>query len=626
MIMFRSFLSLFSRLSLFFSFFSFFFLSASFLSSVSAADAKDFLVKVTPETFSLGEPVDLEITVLLEDGETALEYDGDIFITLDHPDDSDYTVPSDGIYVFTPEDQWYKVFSKWLIINVAGEFTLLVEDILWEISGKATVVVSEWDWWASAESATVTITSPSAWTSVSSTEPLSVIGTSSSPNTPVFLLIDDVEQDTQMTTDDTGWYTVYASDLSVWAHTLAVVLKDADGKEMWKSDLLSFDVSDSSDEQEEEIDVPEETTPVPEEEEPLPEPPVEEEAQELLLSYFAQPQWPVAPWDLLTIWAITVESVISVELTIGPSTYSLDQVSPGQFWKELSLQHPWTYAVQVRVLTDKGEKSYSQDPIIIEQPIVQEPVACEGIWDSDNDGQCDDVDACPQDPDNNCKNDDSSIVWIWKIQYEFDPLDLSTAVVSWEPIGDISFYLVRHGTNPAFLDKELVVVDTWVSLTWLEPDSTVYVQVWPADDGWNTIGVPSDPLVVEVGHSAPACVVKGIKVRTEKRWNNYYLVWDKVENAKEYIVYRSDFQVSLLTEMQEIWRTREHSYHYPFDVNAAQNEYAYYAVSALCEWGTPVPLDDIKAIQVGPMTNMFAFVILAFLVYGLGRVYYLTRE
>gem|GEM_PF-1727929 len=105
MIMFRSFLSLFSRLSLFFSFFSFFFLSASFLSSVSAADAKDFLVKVTPETFSLGEPVDLEITVLLEDGETALEYDGDIFITLDHPDDSDYTVPSDGIYVFTPEDQ-----------------------------------------------------------------------------------------------------------------------------------------------------------------------------------------------------------------------------------------------------------------------------------------------------------------------------------------------------------------------------------------------------------------------------------------------------------------------------------------------------------------------------------------
>jgi len=103
------------------------------------------------------------------------------------------------------------------------------------------------------------------------------------------------------------------------------------------------------------------------------------------------------------------------------------------------------------------------------------------------------------------------------------------------------------------------------------------------------------------------------------------LVWDKVDDVKEYIIYRSEFQVSLLTQMQEIARTKDTSYHYPFDRTTKNKEYAYFAVEAICEWGGKAALDDIKKVQVWPVTNMLALIILTILWYGLWRVYYFSR-
>jgi len=58
--------------------------------------------------------------------------------------------------------------------------------------------------------------------------------------------------------------------------------------------------------------------------------------------------------------------------------------------------------------------------------------------------------------------------------------------VFWEPVGSIDYFVVRHGTNAAYLDKEIVVINTGIRLTGLEPETTVYVQIWPADADGNT--------------------------------------------------------------------------------------------------------------------------------------------
>jgi len=121
-------------------------------------------------------------------------------------------------------------------------------------------------------------------------------------------------------------------------------------------------------------------------------------------------------------------------------------------------------------------------------------------------------------------------------------------------------------------------------------------------------------------------VVKGINLRTEKKGDKYYLVWDPVDHAKEYVIYRSDFEVSLLNEMQEIGRTDLTSYPYPFDATAKNFEYAYYAVEAVCDNNIPVAIDEIKKVQVGPTANIIAIMIVVTLLYFLYRVHYYSQR
>jgi hypothetical protein len=92
--------------------------------------------------------------------------------------------------------------------------------------------------------------------------------------------------------------------------------------------------------------------------------------------------------------------------------------------------------------------------------------------------------------------------------------------------------------------------------------------------------------------------VRGIVVGTEKINENYYLTWDEIDNVSEYIVYRSNVPVNTTADMNEVGRTQLPSYPYPFDKFAQNNEYAYYAIEAICDDGSQVSVDTIKKIQV----------------------------
>lgn len=87
-------------------------------------------------------------------------------------------------------------------------------------------------------------------------------------------------------------------------------------------------------------------------------------------------------------------------------------------------------------------------------------------------------------------------------------------------------------------------------------------------------------------------------IETRQINGQYYLSRDAVDNVSEYVVYRSESPVSSTSQMSEVGRTSLPSYPYPFDRYAERNEYAYYAVEALCDDGSVVRVDAVKKVQV----------------------------
>ena len=110
---------------------------------VRAANPDAFIVDVTPSSFDVNQTVDITIKAVTANGDVVKDYQGDVFIEIGGiVDTADYTVPSDGLYTFLPEDQGTKVFSKGLSIKKAGTFTIKVSDIINDtIMGQKTVIV-----------------------------------------------------------------------------------------------------------------------------------------------------------------------------------------------------------------------------------------------------------------------------------------------------------------------------------------------------------------------------------------------------------------------------------------------------------------------------------------------------
>ena len=110
---------------------------------VFAADPEAFYVEVNPSSFSVWESVDMTISAITKDGTTVKDYEWDVFIMVEKLSLNDYSTPSDGIYTFTATDQWVKLFSKWLKINKAWTYKVVVTDIFDTIMWEATIIV--WD-------------------------------------------------------------------------------------------------------------------------------------------------------------------------------------------------------------------------------------------------------------------------------------------------------------------------------------------------------------------------------------------------------------------------------------------------------------------------------------------------
>lgn len=121
----------------------------------------------------------------------------------------------------------------------------------------------------------------------------------------------------------------------------------------------------------------------------------------------------------------------------------------------------------------------------------------------------------------------------------------------------------------------------------------------PLDQSRAPIGTSSEVVQATIGEEI-GCTVVGIVVTTGQIGDKYYLMRSGVTNIEKYIIYRSEFETSDMTQMQKVGETTGTVFEYPFNPTPAsrQYKYAYYLVEGVCKDGTTIKIDNAKKITV----------------------------
>ena len=122
----------------------------------------------------------------------------------------------------------------------------------------------------------------------------------------------------------------------------------------------------------------------------------------------------------------------------------------------------------------------------------------------------------------------------------------------------------------------------------------------------------------------PSCPPQTISTHTEKIWNSYYLIRDKAEGVKKYIIYSSsspDWK-----DKVKVYETSDTSYEYPFDHTSKEDVFMYFWVVWICEDWEEVELTWATKVKVWPAENFFLLMCLTFLIYFWVKLFRHTEE
>ena len=288
-------------------------------------------------------------------------------------------------------------------------------------------------------------------------------------------------------------------------------------------------------------------------------------------------------WDNLIINVKTSDSVTSVKLIFSNwKEYTMDRVWQWLFSKTLTTTFFWEIDISVSLMDNSNEKIYEN------------------------------VDSI------NIKEDIS----IWNIQFTSTGVDWTQVIISWESVWNIAKYQISYGTWRDNLDSSEIVTSSTILIDNLKRDVSYYFQITPMDAESHSSWDPSD--IVEYRSAIQPCVVKWIKVKKEKIWDNYYLVWSPVENAISYEVYRSDW--ADMTDARLVWNLTGTRFQYLFNPDAEKDEYAYYQVQANCPDWTSVIVDKAQKVKVWPVENLLLIIIISLFVYSLYRLNRISED
>lgn len=521
-----------------------------------------FSLTVTPNPVGVNIPADLTIKAVQADGTVVAGYKGTVIIDFLNQDTNTYDMPSDGVYAFTAEDQWIKTFSKWLVVKRSGMFELTAFDITNDaVRWSISLVVWSGPTGDVVEQQLIEIVSPASG-SVVSASALNVIGKSDSKRVPLQFFIDGQKVDLEDETDALGNFSVYLPGVSSWPHTIQAKIVDYQGNIIGVSPMVGITYEAPA-------------------------------TDAYLKSFTVTPDGTVNAGDKVVIAATVQDTVRSIEIRFGDmGLYPLERQSDGTFTKTIIADVPGVQKIDATLIFDGGQRTDYPDRATLNV------VAVDGVS---------------------------------MLKAIADPNNPQRASLSWVQQGNPAGYVVRYGTSPDALSSEAKSISPSTTIDGLQWGTYAF-QVFAVDANGLVVGKGSDIVMLQnVFGSAPTtsdggrCTVVGIKVKTEKIGDQYYLLRDSVPWATEYNIYRSDFVTKSVDEMQKVGTSPIAQFAYPFDASASHDQYAYYAVTATCADGTTLQVDNIKKVHVWPVSDMLTMILICLFCYSLYRLYRMAR-
>ena len=99
-----------------------------------------------------------------------------------------------------------------------------------------------------------------------------------------------------------------------------------------------------------------------------------------------------------------------------------------------------------------------------------------------------------------------------------------------------------------------------------------------------------------------------------------------VNNIEKYVIYRSAFETSDITNMQKIGETTGAMFEYPFNKLSKKEVYAYYLIEGICKDGTTLKIDSVKKIVVGPAENILLVILISLFGYTIYKLYGFSKN
>lgn len=292
----------------------------------------------------------------------------------------------------------------------------------------------------------------------------------------------------------------------------------------------------------------------------------------------------VKQWDRLVFSVDVSQDVSSVELLIWSNlTFPMDRDWISRFLKDVVVQNIWEFSISLRMNIQWNTRLY-QDVSMI----------------------------------NVLENNSVGL-----IKFYLDALDNDVINLEWNVIWNANRFLVQYWLNQDNLNNQEYVNSTGIKIENLDFDDVYYFQVSPVNNQNQVIWNSSDIVQVDPGtlNRNVSCMVEGIDLKTEEIDWAYYFVWEEIENVDKYIIYRSDSITESINDMQKVWETEMTRFEYPFDPDSLNEEFAYYAVVALCSNWQEIILDDIKRVQVWPYDTMLLALLIALLAFFSYKIY-----
>ena len=217
---------------------------------------------------------------------------------------------------------------------------------------------------------------------------------------------------------------------------------------------------------------------------------------------------------------------------------------------------------------------------------------------------------------------------IGKVRIFWDSVYKNKVNLTWDvEWSDAARYTVLFGTTAEDLSQSETVNKKELVLENLEIGQKYYFKVIPLDEDGQELWWASDIVNYTVGDAGEtSCTVQWIFINDVQIGNNHYLVRSWVSNVEKYVIYRSDWYTTDVTQMQKVGETTDTKFEYPFNSQAKKDKYSYYLIQAICKDGKAVVMNDIKKVKTWPVENALLFVFLTLLFYSSYRLYIYNRS